>query len=71
MVEIKAFLPNQGINILYPNMENMIVVPITKTMEIIRRIQVCLIQQMKLETKKNGAKKALATKPKHQYRVSP
>ena len=41
-----------------------------KRIKIIRRIQVCLIQQMKLETKKNGGKKALATKPKHQYRVS-
>ena len=36
MVERKAFLAN----IKYPNLENMIVAPITKRMEIITRIQV-------------------------------
>ena len=37
------FLPNKCINIVYPNVENMIVVPLRKRMEIIIRIQVCVI----------------------------
>ena len=36
----KLFLPNQSINIVYPIEVNMIVVPITKSIEIIVRIQV-------------------------------
>ena len=39
----KLFLPNQSINIMYPNEMNMIRVPITKRKEIIESIQVCLI----------------------------
>ena len=39
----KHFLHIQSINIMYPNEENMIVVPITKKIEIIMSIQVCLI----------------------------
>ena len=37
------FLQIQSIYIVYPNVENMIIVPITKTMEIITSIQVYLI----------------------------
>ena len=36
----KLFLQIQSINITYPNEENMILVPITKRMEIIMSIQV-------------------------------
>ena len=49
----------QGINILYPNVENMIVVLITKKMEIITSIQVCLISWMNFDYKENDGKKSL------------
>ena len=49
----------QGINILYPNVENMIVVLITKKMEIITSIQVCLISWMNFHYKENDGKKSL------------
>ena len=48
----------------------MIVVPITKTMENIMSVQVCLISWMTINYKKNGGKKAFLTNPMHQYRVS-
>ena len=56
MVETRAFLQIQTINIMYPNEENMIVVPITKIMEIIMSIQVCLISQMNINYKKSMEK---------------
>ena len=64
MVEKKAFLAIQGINIMNPNEENMIVVPITKRMEIITSIQVCLISCMKNTHKENGGKKSFSWKSK-------
>ena len=39
----KLFFQIQGINIVYPNEENKILVPITKKMEIITSIQICLL----------------------------
>ena len=39
----KFFFQIQSINIMYPNKENMIVVPITKRMEIIMSTQVFFI----------------------------
>ena len=39
-------------------MENIIVMPITKTMEIIMSIQVCIISRMNFDYKENGGKKA-------------
>ena len=39
----KLFLQIQSINIMYPNENNIIVVPIIKKIEIITGIQVCLI----------------------------
>ena len=51
-------------------MENMIVVPITKRMEIIMGIQVCLISRINFDYKENGGKKAFLANPKHQYHVS-
>ena len=66
----KIFLQIQSINIMYPNMENMIVVPTTKLMEIIMGVQVCLISQMNFDYKKNGGKKVFLANPKHQYDVS-
>ena len=50
------FLQTQSINIVYPNKENIIVVPITKRVEIITSIQVCLISQMKINYKESGGK---------------
>ena len=48
----------------------MIVVPITKRMEIIRSIQVCLISWMNFDYKENGRKKGFLTNPKTHYHVS-
>ena len=44
--------------------------PITKRMEIIMNIQVCLISQMNFDYKEIAGKKPLPANPKHQYRVS-
>ena len=68
--EKKALLQFQSINIMYPNMRNMIVMPITKRTEIIMSIQVCLISWMNFDYKENGGKKAFLANPKHQYHVS-
>ena len=70
MVERKLLLHIQSISIVYPNVDNVIVLPVTKRVEIIMRIQVCLISQMYFDYKENGGKKAFPTNPKHQYRVS-
>ena len=53
-----------------PILENMIKVPITKAMEIIISIQVCLISWMNINYKDNGGKKAFLVNPKNQYHVS-
>ena len=50
---------------MYPNEENVFIVPNHKTMENITRIQVYLIQPMNFYFKKNGLKKASLAKPKH------
>ena len=70
MVERKLFLQIQHSNIVYPSVENMIAMPITKGMEIIISIQVCPISRMNFDYKENAGKKALLANPKHQYRVS-
>ena len=64
MEEKKLFLQIQSINIMYPNEENMIVMPITKRMEIIMCIQVCLISRMNLDYKENGGRKEFLANPK-------
>ena len=66
----KLFLQIHSINTVYPNIQNMIVVPIKKRMEIIPSIQVCLISQMNFDIRKVMQKKAFLGNPKHQYRVS-
>ena len=70
MVERKLFLQIQNINNVHPNVENMIVIPKTKRMEIVKSIQVCLILQINVDYTKNGEKTAFLANPKHQYRVS-
>ena len=51
---------------MYPNEESMTVVPITKRMEIIVSIQVCLISWMNLDFEENGGKKkAFPANSKH------
>ena len=70
MAERKLFLQIQSINIIYPNVENMIAMPITKKKEIVTGIQVCLILWMNFDYKKNGGKKAFLANLKYQYRVS-
>ena len=70
MVERKVFLQIQSINIVNPNVENMIVVPITKRMEIIMSIQDCLIHGRTLVTRKMVERTTFITNPKHEYHVS-
>ena len=55
---------------MHPNEGNMIVVPITKSMEIIMSIQVYLISQMNFDYKEMMEIKAFLANPKHQYRAS-
>ena len=43
----------------------MIVVPITKRMEILISIQLCLICRMNFDYTENGGKKAFLENPKH------
>ena len=66
----KTFLANPSINIMYPNVANIIVVPITKIMEIVMSIHVCLISRMNFYYIESGGKKAFLANPKHQYHVS-
>ena len=70
MVERKLFMQIQSINIIYPNGKNMIIMPITKRMEIIICIHVYLISQMNFDYVENGGEKAFPANPKRQYRVS-
>ena len=65
----KAFLQTQGSNIVYPNAENMIVMPITKIMEMVMSIQVYLILRMNFDSEENARRKAPLANPRHQYRV--
>ena len=66
----KAFLANPSLNFVYPNMENMIVVPITKIMEIVMSIHVHLISRMNFNYTESGVKKAFFANPKQQYCAS-
>ena len=59
-----------NINIMYPNVQNMIVVPATKGMEIIMSIHVCLISRMNFDYKENGEKKGFLVNPKYQHHAS-
>ena len=81
----KLFLQIQSIGIVYQNIENMIIVPITKGMEIIISIQVFLISRMNFHYKENICaisqitlimrkmveRKAFFANPKHQYIIYP
>ena len=60
MVEKKLLFQIQRVKIVYPNKENMIVMPIMKRMEIIMNIQDYLISKMNINYKGNGGKKAFA-----------
>ena len=51
-------------------MENMIAMLITKRMEIVIGIQVCLYSWMNFDYKENGGNDAFLANAKHQYRVS-
>ena len=55
---------------MYPNMENMIVRPITKRTEIVMSVQVCPISLINIDYKENGGKKAFLANPNHRYNVS-
>ena len=56
MGEKKAFFANQSVNMVFPNVENMIVVPMT--------VQVCLISRINFDYKENGQKKSFSSKSK-------
>ena len=64
------FLEIQSINIVYPNVKNMIIMPITKRMKIITSIKVVQFYGWALITRKMVERKAFLANPKHQYRVS-
>ena len=64
MVERKAFLANPKHHIVYPNEGEMIVMPITKGMDFILGIQLCLISWMNFDYKENGGKKCFSYKSK-------
>ena len=57
MVERKLFLQIQGINIVYPNLEDMIVMPIAKRMKITMSNKVYPISRMNFDYTKNGGGK--------------
>ena len=54
MEEKKLSLQIQSINIMYPNEENMIVVPIIEKIEIAMSTQACLVSHMNIIYKENG-----------------
>ena len=54
----KSFLAKPKHQFMYPNVENMIAVPIPKTMDIITSIQVCHISWITINYKENGERKA-------------
>ena len=58
------FLQIKSINIVHPNEVNMIVVVITKEIEIIMSIQVELVSQMNFGYKENDGKKSFSCKSK-------
>ena len=53
------FLQIQSIDIVHPNVENMIIVPITKRMKVIVGIQICLVSRINFDYNDNGGKKKL------------
>ena len=55
---------------MYPNVKNMIVVPITKRMEIIISLQICLTSRMNFDYMENGGKKSFSFKSKASNRLS-
>ena len=59
-MERKTFLANPN----YPNVENMILVPTTKRMEIIMGIKDCLISWINVDHKENSGKKSFFCKSK-------
>ena len=64
MMERKAFLQFQSINIMYSNVGNKIVVPVTKRIEIIMSVQVSLISQVNINYLENGGKRNFSYKSK-------
>ena len=65
MVERKLFLPNQNVNIVYPNEVNVIVVPNSKNNGDYYENPFCLISQMNFDYMENDGKKDFLANPKH------
>ena len=61
----KFFLQIQSINVMYPIVENMIVMHITKSIEISTSIEVCLISRVNINYMENNGKKSFSCKSKH------
>ena len=55
---------------MYANKENVIIVSITKRMEIITSVHVCLISWMNFNYSENSGKKSFSRNPNHQDRIS-
>ena len=62
---MKLFFGNQSTNIVYPNDENVFIVPNNKRKGF--KNACCLISWMNFDSKENGGKKLFLTKPKHKY----
>ena len=67
----RLFFKIQSINIIYPNVENVIIAPITKRIEIIMTIQVCFISHMNLKIRKMVERKAFLAKSKLSISCTP
>ena len=66
----KAFLANPNINTVYPNVENMIVVPLIKKWRLLQVSKFVSFHRYALVIRKMLERKAFLANPKHQYRVS-
>ena len=70
MVERKTILANPKLQYRVSQCGENDCHAITKRMEIITSIQVCIISWINFYYKENGGRKAFLANPKHQYHVS-
>ena len=69
-MERKGFIADPKYQYHFPNEKNMIIVPITKIMEIIMSIHIFSFHEWPLFICKMIERKAFLENPMHQYRVS-
>ena len=65
IIERKVFLTNTKHQIVYPKVENIVVMPIMIEIQIVKRIQVCFVSQMNFDYEENGGKKVFLENTKH------